>query len=285
MRKTLPTVAFILALWLSAVAGVHFVGLAHANPFMYYEVVSPPADASPLVISVSSPKNNTIYNVNSINLTFDLNTSNTSIHYLLAAHFEADWMQENVTVYKQSIYSPEFPNFWKYNERFCNLSDGEHSIVIYARGGGGYAEGLTYNFFDMTTISVIDFTIDTTPPSISSLSVENKTYSTSDVPLNITVNEPVSQASYSLNGQENVTVSGNTTITDLPNGNYSVVVYATDLAGHVGASETIAFTVSKPDLTIEALLSTTTMDLAIIAATASIVLCVGLPVYFKKRKH
>jgi hypothetical protein len=272
MRKTLPTVAFILALWLSAVAGVHFVGLAHANPFMYYGSVSPPADASPLIISVSSPKNNTIYSVNSIKLTFNLNTSNTSIHYLLAAYFEADWLQENVTVYKQNVYSPEFPNFWNYKENFCNLSDGEHSVVIYARGGGGYAEGLTYNFFDMTTISVIDFTIDTTPPSISSFSVENKTYSTSDVPLTITVNEPVSQVSYSLNGQKNVTVSGNTTLTDLPNGNYNVVVYATDLAGHVGASEIIAFTVSKPDLTI-------------IAATVSIVLCVGLSVYFKKRKH
>lgn len=272
MKKTLPTVAFILALWLSAVAGVHFIRLAHANPFMYHETVSPPADASPLAISVSSPRNNTIYNVNDITLAFDLNTTNTSIHYLLASHFEADWLHENVTVYKQSIYIPEFPNFWNYSETFCNLSDGEHSVVIYARGGGGYAEGLTYNFFGMTTISVINFTIDTTPPSISSLSVENKTYSTSDVPLNITVNEPFSQVSYSLNGQENVTVSGNTTLTDLPNGNYTVVVYATDLAGHVGASETIAFTVAKPDLTI-------------IAVTVTTVICVGLPIYFKKHKH
>jgi hypothetical protein len=160
VRKTLLTAGFISVLFLTAIAEAGFVKFAQANPYMYHEWISPPAGAAPLVISISSPQNNTVYRVNDIAFTFNISTENTSIHYLLGAYFKANWMQDNVTVYKQDSYSPEFPEFWDYSETFWHMPDGEYSVVITAWGGGGYADGLTWYFFDMTTVSVVNFTVD-----------------------------------------------------------------------------------------------------------------------------
>jgi hypothetical protein len=52
--------------------------------------------------------------------------------------------------------------------------------------------------YKLTGSSMVNFTIDTTPPIISALSVKNEAYSASNVTLNVIVNEPVSQVSYSL---------------------------------------------------------------------------------------
>ena len=88
--------------------------------------------------------------------------------------------------------------------------------------------------------------IDRTPPSIDVSSPQNKVYNDSSVALAFLVCEPVSWMGYSLNGQDNITVTGNTTLSGLGNGAYNLTVYATDLAGNTGASETCSFTVSAP---------------------------------------
>jgi hypothetical protein len=129
--------------------------------------------------------------------------------------------------------------------------------------------------YKLTGSSMVNFTIDTTPTIISALSVKNKTYFTSNVTLNVIVNEPVSQVSYSLDGQEKENIAGNTTLTNLPYGKHNVTVYATDQAGNPGTSETIYFSVEEP--------FPTTMVIAFAASMA--VLGAGLAVYFKKRKH
>jgi hypothetical protein len=49
-KKTFLTAGFISVLFLIAIAEAGFVKFAQANPYMYYEWVSPPAGASPLVI-------------------------------------------------------------------------------------------------------------------------------------------------------------------------------------------------------------------------------------------
>ena len=88
---------------------------------------------------------------------------------------------------------------------------------------------------------------DTTPPTISIVSPENKTYIVNNVSLTFTVNEltswrPPISYNYSLDGQANVTITGNITLTGLSDGSHSLIVYAKDTAGHTGASETIYFT-------------------------------------------
>jgi len=88
------------------------------------------------------------------------------------------------------------------------------------------------------------------PPVISVLSPENKTYSVNDVPLTFSVSEPTSWIGFSLDGQANATISGNTTLTSLLDGVHYVVVYASDTLGNMGASSTIYFAVdtTPPDI-------------------------------------
>jgi hypothetical protein len=109
------------------------------------------------------------------------------------------------------------------------------------------------------------------------LSPETKAYNVSDVPLNFIVNETFSKIAYSLDGQNNVTVNGNATLTGLPNGYHNVTVYATDEFGNTGVSKIIRFTVevSEP--------FPTTLVIASVITVA--VVGVGLLFYFKKRKH
>lgn len=84
---------------------------------------------------------------------------------------------------------------------------------------------------------------DTTSPIISVLSPENKTYSANDVSLTFTVSESTSWMGYSLDGQANVTVTGNKTLPVLSDGLHSLIVYANDTAGNMGASEMVYFTI------------------------------------------
>lgn len=271
--------ACIILLFLIATATAEFFKLAQANPYMYHEYVSAPPDATPLVISVLSPKNNTICRVNDIVFTLNISTYNTSIGYLLNAYFKADWMQDNVTVYEQDVRGPEFPKFWDYSETFRDMPDGEYSIVINARGGGGYARGLTYYFFQMTTISVINFTIDATPPKVSINTPLNETYESSDVPLNFTVSEKPLLTRYSLDGQKNFTLYGNTTFTNLPDGGHNLTVYVWDVAGNPGISETVVFNIAEPE-------PETFPTTLVVASSASVALIGGsLLVYFKKHRR
>lgn len=117
--------------------------------------------------------------------------------------------------------------------------------------------------------------VDNVVPSILFLSPENKTYPTSSVPLNFTVDEPVSQIMYCLDGGSNVTVTGNTTLAGLANGDHALTVYVKDEAGNAGTSETMRFTVDVP--------FPTTLVVASIALVA--IVGVVLLTYFKKRKH
>jgi len=77
-----------------------------------------------------------------------------------------------------------------------------------------------------------------------------------------------------------MTIAGSTTLTGLSDGSHNLTVYANDTAGNTGASETIHFSIktqpSKPFPT--ALVATAS------GASAAVV-CLGLLVYFKKRKH
>jgi hypothetical protein len=100
----------------------------------------------------------------------------------------------------------------------------------------------------------------------------------SDVPLNFEVDKSVSEMKYSLDGQENVTVVGNTTLAGLTNGYHNVTVYAADEAGNSGASETLLFDVELPE-------PFPTLLIAAASVAAAVLVGVGLLVYFKKRNR
>jgi len=75
---------------------------------------------------------------------------------------------------------------------------------------------------------------DTTPPTISILSPKNMIYRTPNVSLIFMVSEVTDWIGYSLDGQTNVTITGNTTLTGLPNGLHFLEVYANDTCGNIG---------------------------------------------------
>jgi len=120
---------------------------------------------------------------------------------------------------------------------------GNYTITAYAGPVPGEADTID-NTLTFSAVQIIpEFPLDTTPPAISVLSPENKTYSVNDVPLTFTVSELTSWMGYSLDGEANVTVSGNTTSTGLSEGGHNVIVYANDTAGNMGCSDTIFFMV------------------------------------------
>ena len=125
---------------------------------------------------------------------------------------------------------------------FRDLSDGSHVVTVY----GGYYFGGINQRYEVFKHASISFAVDTAPPSISLFSIENITYGKPDISLNFTVNELASQFAYCLDGEDNVTIAGNSTLTDLPYGDHNVTVFATDEVGNTGASETIFFTIPEP---------------------------------------
>ena len=120
------------------------------------------------------------------------------------------------------------------------------------------------------------FGYGTVPPVISVASPENRNYNSSEIQLNFTVNRQADWMGYSLDGNENVTLTGNTTINGLSSGLHNVTIYAKDELGNIGTSETICFSIELP-------FPTTLVALASAATIA--VVGIGLLVYFKKRKR
>jgi hypothetical protein len=276
-------VALLLVLVFLAASSVVVLLPAKANPYMYHESVSAPANVSPPNITIASPTENAFYSNNeTIALCFNVtgpDAPNLLTKYLTIVDYQGDWMQEAKHAYRTKnfeTYTPDdFPFFLEFSFDLTGIPDGRHSIVITAVGAGGYANGLTWYQFGINSSSSVNFTIDTIPV-VSFLSFENRTFDTSDVPLNFTVNKSVSRITYCLDGQDNATVAGNTTISGLTNGLHNVTVYAEDSFGNMGTSETVGFSVEVPFPT--ALVAATSV-------TAAVVVGVGLILHFKKSKR
>jgi hypothetical protein len=86
-------------------------------------------------------------------------------------------------------------------------------------------------------------------PNVKVISPETKIYGSNSVPLIFTVDTPTCWIGYVLDGQANVTVNGNTTLTELQDGNHSVIVFAKNKWG-TGASGKVDFAVdtTPPDI-------------------------------------
>jgi len=85
---------------------------------------------------------------------------------------------------------------------------------------------------------------DVTPPTINILSPLNATYGTNFVDLTFTIDEPTSWIGYSLDNQQNSTIAGNITLTDLSEGAHHVIIYANDTSGNMGLSSRVYFTLN-----------------------------------------
>jgi parallel beta-helix repeat protein len=115
------------------------------------------------------------------------------------------------------------------------------------------------------------------PPKIALLSPVNQVFNESSVPLFFTVDKQANWIGYSLDGQDNITITGNITIAGLSSGLHNVTVYAKDEFENMGASETISFSVAEEPEPFPA------APVLATAATLAIA-CIAILVYFKKRR-
>jgi len=140
--------------------------------------------------------------------------------------------------------------------------------LLYAIGGfdgwtTSYSDNLQYTPFGYGTI-----------PLVSSPANQGN-YMSSNVPLTFELRVQGASLSYSLDGGAKVPLLGNTSLSDLVNGNHTLTIYAMDEKGNTSTLQTINF---KVDNTF-----TTILVIAAIATVTSVI--IGLLIYFKKHKH
>ena len=229
-------------------------------------------------------ENNTIYQPNNLMLTLNVivgNSTTADHRYIKAVYYEASWQQNKTYLYELNPDTatevlPEIST----TIDLSGIPDGKHTITLNATERGNYNKyydiyyNLHYTVFDITGSSTLSFFVDSKSPDVLVFSPENTTYSSSDVELDFALNEKALHIFYSLDGQENVTIAGNSTLTGLSSGEHSLIVYSTDEAGNIGVSETIHFVV-EPFPTVIALAS---IAIGVIAG-------IGIILYFKKRRR
>ena len=271
----------VLTLLILALVGVQSTELVMAEP---------DALAEPPAITIVSPENKT-QATTIVTLSFNvrigdvidsrINSSELlSMVNINAVYYLGDWQQSRTYVDGENNTYADFKRIAVQSLAFsCDLTgvpEGNHVILVHATEEVPNPD-LLFLPMEYTSYAFVNFTIDTTPPSVLVLSPEAAAYDTADVPFNFTVNESVSQVAYSLDGQENVTVSGNMTLTGLSDGAHSIIVYAWDDAGNIGASETVHFSIKQPEA------FPTLLVVAIVVIVA--VVCVLLLIYLRRRRR
>jgi hypothetical protein len=268
-----------LAFFALLIVCANLVGYTVANPYTYTGEVPPDQETYPPVITISSPVNNTAYNTSRVPLTFNVTAPQSrtaSSSMVIKVTYEVDWKKEPINVLNGGQEQAPF------NLQLSNVPEGQHTIVIKAVGSGLYKQDeVSYKGFFIRSTATIYFTIDHTAPTVLVLPPENVS-SNSTVPLNFMVNEAYSKIAYSINRQQNATVTGNSTLPQLAAGYYNVTFYVWDAAGNVGASETAFFRVQVP----EPILSEPVPIVPVVAVSFAVILAVaaGWLVYHKKQQ-
>ncbi len=113
------------------------------------------------------------------------------------------------------------------------------------------------------------------PPSIKLINPTETDYSAGEIALDFVIDKRPTWIGYSLDGQNNITITGNTTLTNLKTGTHSITIYTTDFYQNTGASKTIDFKFSQA--------FPTAIVIALISAIVSVVV-VYLILYRKYRR-
>ena len=299
MKKTALALTIIFALTFSAASGGLLFNLSTANPAPLFAFFRDPVTTLPTIV-MHSPVQNQIYNY--VWLNFSIIKPESWFAFNAGAHADGSPITEtfvNITsVYCLVHGRLQIIQFHDIDSLFdtsptltLNFSTalplvaGGHTVKVSCEATSYYLRTLKSIYLGgydwANSVESIELHADsanvnfTKAVLIEIMLPVNKTLDTSNIPLNFTVDEPVSQVTYSLDGQENVTVSGNAPLTDLSNGEHNVTVYARDKAGNVGSSETIAFTISKPEPLPTFLIA---------AVSVAVVVVAGLLIYLKKRR-
>src|SRR5665647_1716280 len=244
MKKTAMTITLAFAVLIATSLVAVEIQVSKANPYYQepvYTDVTPLEGTLPPIISIQTPQNGS-FQLKNVTLTFELiipKTNGTQPYELFSkVYYKGNWKSENIVIYKNEYGGISNTSF------SIDLSDvrgGNISVTVYAVGVNynltrqEVVNPYRYNYYDkfeIASYSTVSFTKDLVPPRISVQSPQNTTYTTPNVQLDFTVNENVSQSLYNLDNKGNQTISGNSTLTDLLNGEHNITLYVADLAGN-----------------------------------------------------
>ena len=241
--------SLILALLFSVLTGTLFINIG--------ESTIPAPSSKHAYVTILSPKNKTIL-TNPVNLTVGGSSHYWNINLIEYKVDTGSW----ITLYQNSVYAG-WPNIID-RQTSLNLSRGIHTITAKVSAGP---------YYDMSNVTIAAGIVT---PYITVLSPENRTYSTTEIPLIFSTSEmlELSNLQYVLDGKR-VFVSENSSLKGLSEGIHTLIVYGRSVFDVNSGSETIYFSVDMP--------FPTTLVVASVATAA--VLAVGLAIYFKKHKH
>jgi hypothetical protein len=274
-----------------------FVELASANPVWLNDAPTEPITAPPSFY-VYSPVQNENYASTQVLLNFTVIKPEAWFRATSSVPGYSYAVFGNVTsVYctvdggkRQNIPMHDLDDFY-FNENpprtlsfstNMNLTGGVHSVVI-------GVEAVTYYVSDMfsshpfSSVEVqahfepVNFSVEIPKPLI--IVPENIAYNETSVPLVFTVDKSATWVGYSLDGKDNVTITGNTTLIGLHSGGHNVTVYAQIYNGNISVSQTVSFTIAKEPEPFPTTLVATA------SGASAMVIGVGLLVYLKKRKR
>lgn len=307
-RETLKIQALLIILFLVlsvvAVSKYGYFIFASANwegaSYLNIEISPESVGANPPTITILSPENNKTYGSN-VTLQCNISVGDVTLrnmsHSIENLYYQADWENQQTKVVRLQ-WNPQ-SNSWdtiitgtvnsNLTEFSTNLkvpNEGKHNITIWASESGSYQENVGKRFPSLEAINIytfyinssktVTFTVDNSPPEIRILSIENKTYSTSSVPLVFALDKSNTQLSYSIDGLSNRTIAGNSSIAGLQNGKHNVTVYAQDDFGNKGMSETVFFNIDAPTFPLVPIIVASVVTIGLTAT--------GVLVYFRRRK-
>jgi hypothetical protein len=277
------TAALLAALLTSALTGTLLAKNAEADPILDMGIVPPKSTTTPPTVLILKPQNSTTTTTPNIWLTLEITPPRDPDTYrpnLIEVYYSASWMQDKVYVFQDLPHGLVWDKFSDTFE-IEKVSQGVNSLTVTAVYYGDYypyTKPGTEARFMISGSSTVNFAVDLKPLRIGIQAPYPQAYTESDVALAFTTNEETSRLQYCLDGQGNVTIAGNTTLTGLPAGSHNVTVYGWDAFGNPGNSETTTFTIAKP------VLFPTSQLVAASAVASAAAICLALVVYFTKRK-
>jgi len=295
VKKEMFLTAVLIVLIFLASTQIYFIKFASANPsdpHIYGHVQVSPL-AYPKISILYPVENNSVVNSNNFTISLEANITGALLGDI---YYKPSWLSNNITVFPDEnnifLFRGENHEVHEYsgNLFFTGIPEGKQTVTIIVEGNGDYtgtvsipheypwdpSTGTVCYYWNSYAESAIYFVVDTVSPQVTVLDLDSKTFSVSEVPLDFILNETTSKITYSLDGQENITVTGNTTLTGLSIGEHSITVYATDEAGNIGASETIHFSITEP--------FPTSFAVASVIVVVVVLVGIGLLIYGIKRK-
>jgi hypothetical protein len=273
MKRPALALTLILALSVSTIVGMQALEVAKANflPAPAIIIYSP----APIFYTNASIPLNVVVNI--------LDNSPEIVRILYCVDEKSNVTLTNLTKTDHVWFDPNnVGSEFHATSILGNLAEGNHTLKVFSQDADGK---------EMS--SSVKFTVNTQyrHPEALILSPQNKTYTTTEVPLTWTCDEKIVSADYNLDNLShtalygfagNTSLPGNTTLTGLSNGTHTITVYVFTERGQA-SSQTVHFTV-RPEVQQQTEPFPTAPVVAASMAVAAVV-AVAAMIYLKKREQ